>query len=90
MSLCIWVTLCVSDSQGGSSTVKMLNIGRVTAFAYFPKACEGEAGHVHGQYTTGCVFVDSGMCLKGALCVQKTVACEHMHVCVCTRAHVYA
>lgn len=26
------------------------------------------------------MFVHSGMCLKGALCVQETVAYEHMHV----------
>lgn len=62
MSLCIWVTLWVSDSQGCSSRVKMLNIGRVTAFAYFSKAAEGEAGHVHGQCTTG-------LCLCTVVCV---------------------
>lgn len=26
------------------------------------------------------MFVHSGVCLKGALCVQETVAYEHMHV----------
>lgn len=89
MSVCIWVTLWVSDSQGCLSAVKTLKTGRVTTFAYFPKAAEREAGHVHGQCTTGgCVFVHSGVCLKGALCVQETVAYEHMHVCVCVSVHM--
>lgn len=59
MSLCIWITLWVSDSQGCSSAVKMLKMGRVTAFA----AAEGEAGHVHGHVQL------VGVCLCTVACV---------------------
>lgn len=63
MSVSIWVTLWVSDTQGCSSAVKMVKMGRVTAFAYFPKAAEGEAGRVHGHVQL------VGVCLCTVACV---------------------
>lgn len=86
MILCIWVTLWVADSQGYFSVVKMLNIGRNNHICLFisPKQLSRRLGVCMAcvQPMGVCVFVHSGMCLNSALCVQKAVSYEDMHLCV--------